>query len=263
MGSLLIKLELCFSRWYRWIKDIEVVEIWMIASYGGVLSLWTDEITSRCSRLTLTDRLSTSCVTFSRWACRAWIESVCLWSWNRHTHSSEKHRNTETHTHTHTPTHTRTHTHTHTHTHSHTHTHTHGQQCSCVYLLRLWCCSVLLILHSAVLHDFLLIYSFRCLWHLKKTELHSRRNWCWSSHHRIWTDSNSDWTNTSVNEFRLKTSLTCSSAILEVFWSLMMVLLKALCISSTCFLYLDRWNTSINRSITFTHITTTIYSITI
>lgn len=33
--------------------------------------------------------------------------------------------------------------------------------------------------------------------------------------------------------------LTCSSAILEVFWSLMMVLLKAFCISSICFRYLE------------------------
>lgn len=33
--------------------------------------------------------------------------------------------------------------------------------------------------------------------------------------------------------------LTCSSAILEVFWSLMTVLLKAFCISSICFRYLQ------------------------
>ncbi len=108
MGSLLTKLELCFSRWYRWIKDIELVEIWMTVSDGGVLSLWTDEnrlITSRCSWLTLTDRLSTSCVTFSSWACRAWIESVCLWSWNTDIHTAQ--RNTETQKHTHTHTHTR------------------------------------------------------------------------------------------------------------------------------------------------------------
>lgn len=33
--------------------------------------------------------------------------------------------------------------------------------------------------------------------------------------------------------------LTCSSAILEVFWSLMMVLLNAFCISSICLRYLQ------------------------
>ncbi len=157
MGSLLIKLELCFSRWYRWIKDIELVEIWMTVSDGGVLSLWTDEnrlLTSRCSRLTLTDRLSTSCVTFSSWACRAWIESVCLWSWNTDIHTAQRNTETQKHTDTHSLTRTHTHSHTHTLTHRHkhgsekhnlTHTHTHTGSavlmCVSVEVVMLFCSS--------------------------------------------------------------------------------------------------------------------------